>query len=348
MIQPGEVSESTWLVAGGRPAGEGRPLNHPIVPASNFSPGGAHWYARSDGTETVDALEALTGGLERGTVVAFASGMAAAAAVLERVPVGGDVVLPVDCYHGVVGLVADGVEAGRWALHRVAAGGDWLGALDADLVWLESPSNPLLEEVDVASICAAPRRGMVAVDATFLTPLRVRPLDLGADVVIHSATKFIGGHSDLVLGLAGARDERLIEHLRRVRSLHGAAPGALEAFLALRGIRTLEVRLDRMEHNAALLAGRLAGHRAVTRVRYPGRGAVLSFELAGGDEAADRACDLVRLVVHATSLGGVETTMERRSGYASSGHLPPGLVRMSVGIEDVDDLWRDLDTALGG
>ncbi len=347
MIHPGEVSESTWLVAGGRPTAGGHPLNHAIVPASNFLPGGRHWYARSDGTDTVDGLEAAMGGLEGGTVVAFASGMAAVAAVLERVPVGGDIVLPIDCYHGVSSLVEEGLRAGRWALRRVPADGDWLEVLDADLVWVESPSNPLLQEVDVASICAAPRRGMVAVDATFLTPLRSQPLGLGADVVVHSATKFIGGHSDLVLGVAASRDDDLVEHLRRVRSLHGAAPGALEAFLALRGLRTLGLRLERMERNAAILAQRLAGHPAVSRVRYPGRGGVLSFELGGGDEACDRACDSVRLIVHATSLGGVETTMERRSGYASSGHLPSGLIRMSVGIEDVDDLWRDLEAALG-
>ena len=183
------------------------------------------------------------------------------------------------------------------------------------------------------------------VDNTFATPLLQRPLALGADVVVHSATKFIGGHSDLLLGLAVAADPARAERLRALRGLYGATPGALECFLALRGARTLPLRLERSSATAEDLAHRLDAHPAVTRVRYPGFGAVLSFELADGP-AADAACARVRLVRHATSLGGVETTMERRSVHPGQEHIPAGLIRMSVGLEAVEDLWSDLAAAL--
>ena len=149
------------------------------------------------------------------------------------------------------------------------------------MIWLESPSNPLLEVADVERICAAPRRdgARLVVDNTFATPLLQRPLELGADVAVHSATKFIGGHSDLLLGVAVARDAGVAERLRATRGLTGATPGALEAFLALRGVRTLPLRLRQASATAAELAERLGAHQAVARVRYPGFGAVVSFEL---------------------------------------------------------------------
>lgn len=346
MSRRDDLTEASWLVAGGRPEGPGDPLNHPITAASTFLPGGDHWYARPDGTPSVSALEEVIGGLEGGTAVAFSSGMAAAAAVLGLVPVGGSLALPQDCYHGVASLAEQGVAAGRWTLVRIEDDSRWPDALQCDLVWIETPSNPLLSEVDLTALGSAPRRGMLAVDGTFATPLRMRPLDLGADVAVHSATKLIGGHSDLVLGIAVAASDPVSTALREARALGGGSPGALETFLALRGVRTLRVRLDAMEANARELATRLRGHPAVGTVRYPGFGAVMSFDLVGGDTAADRACGRVSLIRHTTSLGGVETTMERRSGYPASEHLPPGLIRMSVGLEDVDDLWSDLAAAI--
>lgn len=355
----------TILVNAGRPLGPGAPLNHPIVTASNFSPGGPHWYSRSDGTDGIDALEAAMGALEGGSATAFSSGMAAVAAVLGLVPVGGRVAIGPDTYHGVSTLLADGAAAGRWHVdvidHSDTSG--WVEVTSrADLVWLESPSNPLLDVTDLESVCTrGNRKAMVAVDSTFATPLGQRPLELGADLVVHSVTKFIGGHSDLLAGVALARDEHLAEALRRARSLGGAAIGSLEAFLALRGLRTLNLRLERASANALELSRRLERHPDVTRVRYPGLeshpehaiasrfmtgfGAVVSFEV-GDDDSADRLLAALGLVHHATSLGGVETTAERRSGYPGSGHIPPGLIRMSVGCEHVDDLWGDLSAAL--
>ena len=212
---------------------------------------------------------------------------------------------------------------------------------DADLLWLETPSNPLLEVADLPALCAAGRRAgaIVGVDNTFATPLLQQPLALGADVVVHSATKFIGGHSDLLSGITIAREQALAGRLRHRRGLSGATPGALEAFLALRGLRTLALRLERGQRNAGELARRLDEHPAVSRVRYPGLpgdpghrtaaaqmtgfGAVLAFEVADAP-TADRLCHDLRVIVHATSLGGIESTIERRSKLPGKNTCPPG------------------------
>jgi cystathionine gamma-synthase len=233
----------------------------------------------------------------------------------------------------------------------------------ADLIWLESPSNPLLTVADLEAICAAPRKpgAILAVDNTFATPLNQQPLDFGATVSLQSATKFIGGHSDLLAGVATTNDDALWHALRKSRELTGATPGTLEAFLAVRGARTLALRLQRAQQTAMLLAERLEQHPLVMRVRYPGLpahpthatakrvlkgfGTIISFDLRGSAEVADAVCRDVRLIRHATSLGAVESTMERRAAIPGQGHLPPSLLRLSVGIEDADDLWVDLDSA---
>jgi cystathionine gamma-synthase len=234
------------------------------------------------------------------------------------------------------------------------------------MVWVESIANPLIVVSDVPAIAAGAReRGALSVvDATFATPLRQRPLDLGADIVMHSATKFIGGHSDLLLGAAVCKDVAHAEALTTYRHDHGSIPGNLEAFLALRGLRTLGVRLDRAEASAGELARRLASHPHVSRVHYPGLpgdsqhevasrvlpkgpGSMLSFEVAGSVEQTEAVLARLRLVTHATSLGGVESLIERRARYAGDALVVgPTLCRLSVGIEDVEDLWTDLDRSL--
>jgi cystathionine gamma-synthase len=276
-------------------------------------------------------------------------------------------VAPKDCYFGVGELLADAQQQGRWAVDRVdltdTASVEGAAA-GADLLWLETPSNPLMDIADLPALCAAGRHAgaIVGVDNTFATPLLQQPLVLGADLVVHSATKFIGGHSDLLTGIAVAREQALAERLRHRRGLSGATPGALEAFLALRGLRTLALRVERGQRNAGELARRLDEHPAVRRVRYPGLpghpghrtaaaqmtgfGAVLAFEVADAS-TADRLCHAVQLIVPATSLGGVESTIERRSKLPGQGHLPSGLLRLSVGCEHIDDLWNDLNSALG-
>ena len=330
----------TVAVSSGRPTGAGAPLNHPIVLASNFR-GEAGEYARTHGTATWEGLEVAVGALEGGLATSFATGMAAASAALfalaPRV-----LVLPSYSYLGVRALVSDLVEQSRLQVRFVdiANTAEVVAASDgADVVWLETPTNPTLDVADIATISAAASAtgARVVVDSTF---------ELGADLVVHSGTKFIGGHSDLMIGLVVAADEVLHDRIRHTRLVTGGTPGALEAFLALRGVRTLPLRMERAQSNAAGLVELLRGHPAVEEVRYPGVGAMVSFVVRGGAGAADAVCRSVTLIVPATSLGGVETTLERRQKYAGDAHVAPGLIRMSVGIEHVDDVWADLSSAL--
>jgi cystathionine gamma-synthase len=350
LVRRDEVKPETWAIVAGRPTPvPGAPLNTPVVAASTYLLGTERIYSRNESTEGWESFEAMLGGLEGGEAVAFSSGMAACAAVLGQLPSGAYLVLGDDCYQGVAGIAEEGVRAHQWRVERLPATDPrWLQrASEADLLWLESPSNPLLDVADLTAICAAPRRAgtRVVVDNTFATPLLQRPLELGADIVVHSATKLLGGHSDLLLGAAVTADAAELRQLRTARSLNGATPGMLECFLALRGSRTLALRLRQAQASAEQLAARLAEHPAVGRVRYPGFGTIVSFELADGD-AADRACRATRIIQHATSLGGVETSMERRGAHPGQEHLPPGLIRLSTGCEDVEDLWDDLCAAL--
>lgn len=362
----------TTLITAGRPADDpGQPLNVPIVLASNFRAGhhgqtGSREYSRDDATPGWEALEEVIGELEGGQAVAFGSGMAAAAAILDLLPAGARVVAPTDCYAGVHALLDDGQKLRRWHVDLVDitdTAAAVAAARRADLVWLESPTNPLLDIADLPAVCAAARESgaLAAVDNTFATPLLQQPIALGAHIAMHSATKFLGGHSDLLLGVAVADSPQLAGRLRRRREVAGAVPGAMETFLVLRGLRTLALRLDQGQRSAAELARRLAGHPAITRVRYPGlpdhpgharaaaqmtgSGAVLGFEVKTA-AAANTICDSVRIIRPATSLGGVETTIERRAKVSGQGHLPPGFLRLSVGCEHTEDLWDDLTNAL--
>ena len=360
-------SIESWLVSAGRDRRPGAPLNVPPWPASNFVLGELRAYARDDGTPGWDALEEIVGGLEGGSSVAFASGMAAIAAVFDQLPAGADVALPDDCYQGAAGLANAGRSRGRWRVRRIAVAdtAGWIQACgESDLVWLESPSNPMLAVAELGAICAAPRKpgAILGVDNTFATPLNQRPLALGADVAVQSVTKFIGGHSDLLGGVVTVRDPALLAALRHTRELAGATPGTLETFLAVRGARTLAVRLERAQRNAMMLAERLGSHPQVLITRYPGLpshptheaarrhmngfGTIISFDIRGGAEAADAVCARLQLIQHATSLGAVESTIERRASVPGQEHLPPSLLRLSVGIEAVDDLWADLEQAL--
>ena len=369
MHQPDDLAQNTWAITAGRPHTPGSPMNVPIVPASNLLAGTDRSYTRSDGTPTWEALEDIVGGLEHGSATAFASGMAAAAAVFDLLAVGARVAIPTDCYHGVAHLADAGDALGRWSVNRIAVDDTaaWTHAAHThDLLWIESPTNPMLMIADLPAIASVTRstRCMLAVDNTFATPLNQQPLTMGADVVVHSATKFLGGHSDLLAGITITHDASLHERLRAQRSLTGAAPGALEAYLATRGIRTLGPRLQLSQANAMELATRLESHPQVDVVRYPGLashpqhdiarrvmrgfGSVVSFDVRGGAAPADAVCAALGIVRSATSLGGVESTIERRAALAGQEHVPPGLLRLSVGCEDVDDLWRDLDSALAG
>ncbi len=367
---PPPLHPATVAVHAGRPAAvPDAPLNPPVVFAATYvgvepSGQGERGYGRY-GNPTWSALEEAVGALEGGTELAYGSGMAAAHAALELVPAGGVLVLPTHCYLGVPSAAEE--RAGRDGLQirrvDVADTEEVLAAAEgADLVWLESPTNPMMEVADLPALCGALQgRVTTIVDSTFATPLRQQPLALGADLVLHSATKFLSGHSDALLGLLIGRDPALMSRLEGVRRLHGAAPVTMETYLVLRGLRTLPLRLDAAEANAQVLAERLAAHPAVHRVRYPGLpddpghavaartmggpGSLLSIELADGPTAIAFVAAL-RLWVFATSLGGVESMLERRRRWAGElTTVPEGLVRLSVGVEHVEDLWADLTQA---
>ena len=354
-------------MSAGRPASPGAPLNEPLVPASAFLLGGDREYARDDGTPTWAAFEAVVGSLEDADAVAFSSGMAAIAAVFDQLPAGTQIVWPHDCYQGVAGMITDGERLGRWTATRLAVDDTdaWCdAAVTADLIWIESPSNPLLEVADLLRIIAARQNpgSILAVDNTLAGPLGQQPLALGADIAVQSATKHLGGHSDLLCGVATTRRPELAERLRLHRELRGATPGTLETFLATRGIRTYALRAAAAAAAAHELANRLEAHPRVERVRYPGLashpthqiaadhltsfGSVISFDVTGGADAADQVCARLQLIRHATSFGAVESTIERRGAIPGQHHLPPGLLRLSVGIEHVDDLWHDLYQAI--
>ena len=357
----------TRLVTGGRAHEPGAPLGQSVVMSSTYRLGAELEYGR-DGNATWAALEDLVGELEGGHAVAFGSGLAACAAVLDAVPAGGAVVAPRSAYHGFTDQLRAREAVGRLTVRWVDIGDAQTvaeAARGAAMVWLETPSNPLIAIADIAAAAASRDSGsLLVVDSTFATPLLQRPMEHGADIVVHSATKYIGGHADLLLGLAICRDAAAARALWEIRHREGAIPGSLEAFLALRGLRTLGVRLERAQASAGELARRLISHPAVTRVRYPGLpddpghavasrqmdgyGAMLSFETLGDAAAADAVCERVRVVTAATSLGGIESLIERRARYASErlSGTPPTLLRLSVGIEHVEDLWADLDQAL--
>ena len=367
-LDPGWTKD-TIAVQAGRPArAAGAPINPPIILSSTYVHDASLEYGR-DGNAGWGALEAALGALDGGRAVTFASGLAAATAIAALVPAGGTVVLPSVAYYGVRNVFDRLRSLGRLQLRIVAADDTdaVLGASEgADMVWVESIANPLIVVADVPAIAAGARqRGAITVvDATFATPLRQRPLDLGADIVLHSATKLIGGHSDLLLGAVVCKDPAHAELLVTYRHDHGSDPGALEAFLALRGLRTLAVRLDRAEASAAELARRLASHPHVARVNYPGlpgdsqherasrvlpngSGSMLSLEIDGTAEQTEAFLARLRLLTHATSLGGVESLIERRARYAGDAAIVgPTLCRLSVGIENVEDLWADLDGAM--
>ena len=362
-----DLAPETLAVVAGRPAAVAdAPLNQPLVQASVFHAGGEIEYGRH-GNPTWHAFEATIGALEGGYGLAFPSGLATVGAILSLVPANAVVVVPQHAYLGTLGQL--GIAAGRTGLTLrqvdVADTEQVVAACQgADLVLLESPTNPSLEVADLATACAAARAAgaLAAVDNTFATPFGQNPIALGADLVYHSATKFIAGHSDAVLGALICTDTDTRDLLKEHRRLSGAAPGTLETWLALRGLRTLHLRLARAAANAAVIAPRLAAHRACHRVRYPGLpedpgharaaaqmrtfGAILSVEFADGP-AAESFCAATRLWVNATSLGGVESTLERRRRWAGESRtIPEGLVRFSTGIEDPEDLWADLEQAL--
>jgi len=351
----GLAPASILVSAGRQPRVPGAGLNAPLEFSSTYLADGPVDYARC-GNPTWTAFEEALGSLEGGSALVFSSGMAAIAAALSLAPPRAIVVAPTHAYSGTGALLEtlEAVERVRVRRVDISDTRAVTTAMEgADVLWAESPTNPMLEVADLPRLFdAAHAQGAVALcDNTFATPLVQQPLSMGADVVVHSVTKYLSGHSDVILGAtvtAGSeRGRRFQEALAEHRLLHGAIAGPMETWLALRGMRTMHLRVERSSANAASLAARLQSHPAVQRLRYPGFGSVIAIEVHGGLQGAETVASQVRLWTHATSLGGVESLIERRRRHpAEPATVPDSLLRLSVGIEDIEDLWSDLDGAL--
>jgi cystathionine gamma-synthase len=298
------------------------------------------FYYSRHASPTVAEAEAALGELDGGTALLFPSGAGATTAlVLSILQPGDTIALAEGAYYGT-GVTFSMLE--RWGLRHVEFDQTGPPPEGVQLVWLEAPSNPFLTMPDIASAAAHP--APVVVDSTAATPVHLRPLEHGVDFVLHSATKYLGGHDDVLLGAVVCRDAAAAEELRVFRGRTGIVPAPDPAWLLLRGLKTLEVRVRRQSESAALIAERLRSHPAVSVVRYPGLGGMLSFDVADGD-AARRVETGTRLIVNATSLGSVTSLMESRARWEGD-RVPPGLLRLSVGLEDAEAIWADLAQAL--
>ncbi|GAB7040465.1 MULTISPECIES: cystathionine gamma-synthase [Catenuloplanes] len=373
--------ETLAIHAGQDPEARTGAVVPPIFQTSTYaqdavgSPRLGYEYSRS-GNPTRDALQECLAAIEGGRrAFAFASGLAAEDTLLRAVLRPGDhVIIPDDAYGGTFRLFAKVAE--RWGVSWSA-----VDLTDVDMVrtamtphtrmiWVETPTNPLLSIADIAVLAsvAHEREALLVVDNTFASPYLQQPLALGADVVVHSTTKYLGGHSDVVGGALIVSDEELTEQIGFHQNAMGAINGPFDAWLTLRGVKTLGVRMDRHCDNAEKIAEFLTRQSAVSQVIYPGLeshpghdvaakqmrryGGMISFRAAGGPEAAERICNTTKLFVLAESLGGVESLIEHpgRMTHASTAgsplEVPADLVRLSVGIETVDDLLADLEAAL--
>ena len=366
-IDLNKLATESIVVAAGRPAKQpDGALNPPIALNSTFHEGGPIGYGRY-GNETWSALEDAISILEGGKTLLFSSGMAAISAVFSLLPEGSVVVAASNGYQGTTILLKKLHESEKLKVRFVnlANTDETVAAIPgAQMLYLESPLNPLLEIIDLPKLIAAGKAAGcgVAVDNTLATPLLQNPLALGADIVIHSVTKYLSGHSDLILGSLSTNDSALYNRLEQSRRYGGAIAGPFEAWIALRGVRTFALRMQRSQENALELAKRLSKDGRVAKVRYPGLptdayhqmaksfmkgfGAMISFDVNGTADQVDLMCNSSRLITNATSLGGVESIWERRRRWATESTLvPENLIRFSVGIENVDDLWADIEHA---
>ena len=363
-----KLATESKVVAAGRPAKQpDGALNPPIALNSTFHEGGPVGYGRY-GNETWSALEEAISVLEGGKTLLFSSGMAAISAVFSLLPEGAVIVAANNGYQGTTTLLKKLNESEKLKVRFVnlANTDECIAAIPgAQMLYLESPLNPLLEVVDLPKIIAAGKAAGcgVAADNTLATPLLQNPLALGADISIHSVTKYLSGHSDLILGSLTTNDQTLYGRLEQSRRYGGAIAGPFEAWIALRGLRTFAIRMQRSQENAMELANRLSKDSRISKVRYPGLatdsyhglaksfmkgfGAMISFDVKASVEQVDLMCNSSKLITNATSLGGVESIWERRRRWATeSATVPENLIRFSVGIENVDDLWDDIQQAL--
>jgi cystathionine gamma-synthase len=381
------LSAETVVVAAGRPPRErDEPVNPPIVLSSTYFGSGPlsdgdRGYGRYS-NPTWDPFEEALGQLEGSELpgLLYASGLAAVSSALSLVPAGGILVMPSHSYSGSLVMATELARKGFLELRTVdIADTDAVkeqlapqapGAGSASMLWLESPTNPMLGIADIRALTAAAHQAgaIVVTDNTFSTPLVQQPLGLGSDVVLHSVTKYLAGHSDVVLGALVTPNPDIRAALLHHRIIHGGIAGPFEAWLALRGLRTLALRVERSQASAAVLAERLSADPRIETIRFPGLpqdpgheraksqmsgfGSIVCVQIApagglSGADAADKLVASLQLWLPATSLGGVESLIERRRRHtAEPVSVPENLVRLSVGIENVDDLWADLEQAL--
>lgn len=310
-----------------------------IWPYEDGDPG-AFYYQRYDHPAGVEAERRL-GELEGGRVLLFPSGMGATTALLLTfLGAGKTVAVAKDAYYGTPVLMR---MLEGWGLRMVEFDQTGPPPEGVDLVWVESPSNPLLTLPDLDAAVAHP--APTVVDATASTPVYLRPLEHGADFTLHSATKFLGGHHDVLMGAVACRSEDDYDRLKQFRGRLGIVAAPDPAALLARSLETLELRMERHTANATEIARRLGEHPAVERVRYPGFGGLLSFDVDGNFDAAHRVEKAVRVIKNATSLGGTRSVLETRARWEGD-RVPENLVRLSVGLEPVDKLWADLEQAL--
>ena len=362
-----KLSTETKVVAAGRPAKKpDGALNPSIALNSTFHEGGPVGYGRY-GNEVWSALEDSISLLESGKTLIFSSGMGAISAVFSLLPEGAVIVAAENGYQGTTTMLKKLHEAKRLDVRFVNLP-DTDSVLEAlpgaQMLYLESPTNPAIEVVDLPVVIAARKKAgcLVVVDNTLATPMIQNPLALGADVSLHSVTKYLSGHSDILLGCTVTKSESILEKLEQARRYGGAIAGPFEAWIALRGLRTFALRMQRSQENAMQLAKRLEKDPRVLRVRYPGLpsdpfhlraksfmrgfGAMISFEVKAEVAQIDKMCNSSKLITNATSLGGVESIWERRRRWATESHtIPENLIRFSVGIENVDDLWADIQAS---
>ena len=359
-----KLATESQVVAAGRP--EKKPdgaLNPAIALNSTFHEGGPIGYGRY-GNEAWSALEEAISVLEGGKTLIFSSGMAAISSVFSLLPQGAIIVAAENGYQGTTTMLKKMHEAKKLEVRFVNLPNtdEVLKALPgAQILYLESPTNPAIEVVDLPVVIPAGKKAgsIVVVDSTLATPMVQNPLALGADIALHSVTKYLSGHSDILLGCVVTNDESIFERVEQARRYGGAIPGPFEAWIALRGLRTFALRMQRSQENAMELAKRLEKDPRVLRVRYPGLasdpyheraksfmkgfGAMISFEVKADIAQIDKMCNSSTLITNATSLGGVESIWERRRRWATESHtIPENLIRFSVGIENVDDLWSDI------
>jgi cystathionine gamma-synthase len=310
-----------------------------IWPYENGEPG-AYYYSRYASPTIVEAEEAL-GALEGGQALLYPSGSGATTAlVLGLLQPGDTIALAEGCYFGT-GVIFQALA--KWGLRYVEFDQTNAPPEGVQLVWLEAPSNPFLTLPNLEAAAAHP--APVVVDSTVATPVHLRPLEHGADFALHSATKYLAGHDDVLLGAVACRDAAAADELRRFRTVTGIVAAPDPAWLLLRGLKTLELRVARQTATARAIAERLRSDPRVLTVRWPGLGGLLSFDVAD-NAAALRVETATRLIVNATSLGGVTSVMESRARWEGD-RVPPGLLRLSVGVEDAEAIWQDLEQALG-